>query len=955
MSSKASSSQKAGEKAPEPTTKPAETPKSAGIPRVPFDTAGYWESESKLNSDDRRDRYNGVSVVTLSDIPTWSDYAETIETPIDVDKMKSDLKKEFSKYEKAAVKMVGRLSDLGDRSMEKARLMSHDWDDEDLAVAWNEEALDFEASEELNSKVSIWRGDITVLEIDSIVNAANMAMRGGGGIDGRIHSVAGPSLLEECIELNGCKTGRTKVTRGHHLPARFILHTVGPRVQDSAHPLPHAKLAGCYKSCLDWVAKLELRSVAFCCISTGIFGYPIDAATHVALKTVRLWLQDPKNAASVDRIVFCCYNPPDYDLYEEMLQIYFPPILKNTDLVLPSSKKTSPLLTAFDEKITDAASLIHAIKTARNLLETPASAPEVDFRGLESLLSNLDKTTSKKFFKTTLPKIIELAKRRKELFADSSIPLLIQSIDTELELKPLQIACLMACAFLTIMPLQGIHNQAFSHFNCAGLWRGWEPSAESDSDALQSSAPVEVDGKAPSKKKKAKKNVVRSEAEATHIAALEANATARFGSLLAFFEQDFEEERIVKYLRQTVLPANPIDWRRANNKLAAMHVVNAPLQTAAAPQVALLPTFSNVSKAFFEHTPIMSRTDAFLWSVPESLVIGLLSSALLPNEVIHIEQLRPSKSMGLDEEGRFTFGAEATVNPAPLSHLLLVPQSTVSLPRHESSRFYIYDLLTRTIGALRTVKGGKKVAVQHWGHGPFARDHSAMLNLLVLLATSSFETLQAGETFKDKKKMAERLANCPELFLYSHEDGDTLGLQLHGFINVIESQKVQYQVILDSLLGVKILDVNLPETGTVLEQLTHRFANWKKEFKKYQKAKIKAEKEAEKAASKKAAARRKEIEAQKKQIAKDNKAKSAEAKNPKAKATSNSNGSASPKATANKPTAKPSAASAGSAEESEEKTTSQEHTEESEEVVSAQGSTDSSSETNDAKPTESSD
>ena len=846
--------------------------------------------------------------------------------------MKASLVKSFSKFERASTKMVARLSDLSDKSMEKMRLLSYDWDEEDLAVAWSDEKLDFEANEEINRKISLWRGDITVLEIDSIVNAANMAMRGGGGIDGRIHQMAGPSLLEECIELNGCKTGRTKATRGHNLPCQFILHTVGPRVSDDAHPLPHAKLTGCYSTCLDWVKKLGLRSVAFCCISTGIFGYPIDAATHVALKTVRLWLEDPENRASVDRIVFCVYNPPDLDTYEEMLQLYFPPVDRDTQVKIASTKKANPIDSALSEatNIKSSAALIDLIKRARQIED---GSPEADFGGLERLIGSLDKPTSKKFFSTILPKIIDLALQRKKLFSGADLPLLIQAIDTDLELTSVQVACLMACAFLTIQPTQSVHAQTFAAFNCAGLWKSWEPAPVADVEE-QSSAPVEVDGSEKKKKKKKKASMVLSDQEQANLVAMETNAVARFGALLAYFEQDFSEDRTVTYSRQTVLPArDPVDWRKANYKLAALHVINAPLQTAPAPQVAMLPTFSAVAKTLFEHAPIMSRTDAFLWTVPESLVVGLLASTLLPDEVIHIKNVSASKHVGLDEEGRYTFAADSTVNPTQLSHLLLVPQLTVSLPRHESSRFYIYDQLTRVIGALRTLPNGKKVAVQHWGHGLLARDHSATLNFLVLLATTSFETLSMGETFKDKKRLAERQAGCPELFLYSHDAGDTLGLQLQSFMNVIETQHVQYDIILASLLGNKILNVELPETGTVLEQLTHRFANWKKEYKKYQKEQMKLKRAADKEAAKKAAARRKEMEARRKAALKEAKSKRADdAKNPAkpadkaqkdpkdsngSKSTSKPNGAA-PSTASDKPKPKP--------QEEEEETGTESHT-----------------------------
>ncbi|XP_066923843.1 ADP-ribose glycohydrolase MACROD2-like isoform X1 [Clytia hemisphaerica] len=170
---------------------------------------------------------------------------------------------------------------------------------------------------DLASKVSLWQGDMTCLEIDAVVNAANESLLGGGGIDGAIHRAAGRSLVEECRTLNGCRTGFTKITGGHKLPARYILHTVGPRGEN------RRKLQECYESCLQIVRERNLKSIAFCCISTGIFGYPNENAAHVALSTVRNWLQ--KYGDEVDRIIFCVFLKTDFDIYSRLMgSKYFP-------------------------------------------------------------------------------------------------------------------------------------------------------------------------------------------------------------------------------------------------------------------------------------------------------------------------------------------------------------------------------------------------------------------------------------------------------------------------------------------------------------------------------------------------------------------------------------------------------------------------------------------------------
>uniref|UniRef100_A0A915K0S3 Macro domain-containing protein n=1 Tax=Romanomermis culicivorax TaxID=13658 RepID=A0A915K0S3_ROMCU len=170
----------------------------------------------------------------------------------------------------------------------------------------------------LNDRISIFQGDITKLEIDAIVNAANESLLGGGGVDGCIHRAAGPDLLQECRTLNGCKTGDAKITGGYKLPARHVIHTVGPIGENEE------KLTSCYETCLKISSEKDLKTVAFPCISTGIYGYPIVDATHVALKAVRNWLERNNNAEKIDRIIFCVFLDKDKYMYEQIAQLYFP-------------------------------------------------------------------------------------------------------------------------------------------------------------------------------------------------------------------------------------------------------------------------------------------------------------------------------------------------------------------------------------------------------------------------------------------------------------------------------------------------------------------------------------------------------------------------------------------------------------------------------------------------------
>ncbi|XP_023216309.1 uncharacterized protein LOC111618913 [Centruroides sculpturatus] len=171
-------------------------------------------------------------------------------------------------------------------------------------------------SNEINKKVSLFEGDITSLEIDSIVNAANNRLLGGGGVDGAIHRAAGSELKAECATLNGCETGNAKITGGYRLPAKYVIHTVGPIGEKPD------KLASCYQTSLNLVKENNLRSVAFPCISTGVYGYPNEKAAHVAIDVVRKWLNE--NANSIDRIIFCLFLKEDVKIYHRLMAEYFP-------------------------------------------------------------------------------------------------------------------------------------------------------------------------------------------------------------------------------------------------------------------------------------------------------------------------------------------------------------------------------------------------------------------------------------------------------------------------------------------------------------------------------------------------------------------------------------------------------------------------------------------------------
>ncbi|MDB6071104.1 MAG: macro domain protein [Verrucomicrobiales bacterium] len=159
------------------------------------------------------------------------------------------------------------------------------------------------------------QADITTLPVDAIVNAANSSLLGGGGVDGAIHRAAGPELVHECRLLGGCKTGDAKLTRGYNLPARFIIHTVGP-VWDGGTRGEAELLASCYQKSLALAENRGLTSIAFPCISTGIFGFPFRPAAQIAIQTAADFL---KTNPSLRDITFCCHSASDLQVYQELL------------------------------------------------------------------------------------------------------------------------------------------------------------------------------------------------------------------------------------------------------------------------------------------------------------------------------------------------------------------------------------------------------------------------------------------------------------------------------------------------------------------------------------------------------------------------------------------------------------------------------------------------------------
>ncbi|XP_021197517.3 macro domain-containing protein PG1779 [Helicoverpa armigera] len=222
--------------------------------------------------------YKNKTVVTLDMVDPWHNYTIRNKSIVDLKPIQDDLT-EFSKIK-----------------------------------------IDSSQNKALSQKVSIFKGDITQLEVGAIVNAANSMLRAGGGVDGAIHRAAGSYLQEECNTLGGCPTGEAKISGGYNLPAKYVIHTVGP--QDGSAEM----LRRCYKNSLTFHASHKIDSIAFPCISTGIYGFPNRLAAHIALAEARQFLE--KNDG-MDRIIFCLFMPIDVQIYETLMQLYFPVVDHN--------------------------------------------------------------------------------------------------------------------------------------------------------------------------------------------------------------------------------------------------------------------------------------------------------------------------------------------------------------------------------------------------------------------------------------------------------------------------------------------------------------------------------------------------------------------------------------------------------------------------------------------------
>lgn len=220
-------------------------------------------------------------------------------------------------------------------------------------------------SKALNDRVCLVRHDITKLRVGAITNAANRSLLGGGGIDGAIHSAAGPGLLDECRALDGCATGDAKATGAHRLPCGKVIHAVGPVYDDLAPEASEEKLTSAYNRVLQLAVENNCRTLALCGISTGIYGYPPREAAPVAISTVKKFLEGAQGKA-LERVVFVTWVKQDVDSYAEFLPVYFPPVDESSGA---KTEETGDVSTASKQEVAEAE------EVASKLPDVPKTEP----------------------------------------------------------------------------------------------------------------------------------------------------------------------------------------------------------------------------------------------------------------------------------------------------------------------------------------------------------------------------------------------------------------------------------------------------------------------------------------------------------------------------------------------------------------------------------------------------
>lgn len=238
-----------------------------------------------------------------------------------------------------------------------------------------------EPSKKFNDRIALYRGDITTLAVDAIVNAANKSLLGGGGVDGAIHRAAGRGLLEECRTLDGCPTGSAKITDAYDLPCRKVIHAVGPIYDGDPHGKSERALSGCYRRSLELACANDCRTIAFSAISTGVYGYPSKWAASTALQTVRQYLTE--GTSLIDKVIFVTFEEKDFKAYNELTPQFFPPV-KESPVVTDDKDSMAPhtdtksSAAGTDDKDLDLEAEDEARAVANELPDPPTTDPSSD-------------------------------------------------------------------------------------------------------------------------------------------------------------------------------------------------------------------------------------------------------------------------------------------------------------------------------------------------------------------------------------------------------------------------------------------------------------------------------------------------------------------------------------------------------------------------------------------------
>jgi hypothetical protein len=420
----------------------------------------------------------------------------------------------------------------------------------------------------------------------------------------------------------------------------YILDTVGPQVGGTSRHLPRAKLEGCYTSCLQLAEKHELRSVAFCSISTGIFSYPIDMASHTAMSTVRRWLESAENRAKVDRIIFCVFSDQDREVYERMMPVYFPPAVQPEIASLPCSDTDS--WTRIVEALRQPIGKVEQL--AEYLLNvSPRNSDVGSFKGY--LLENMTRKDSSAFLKKEFSKIAELALRLPQLFKVeahedgeasesgtvtldlSNLRLLVQGMPQQVKLSQEQVACLLACSFFGLLPQQSFHGQKFADPNLSGLFCS-HPEPKSPSEDL-------------------------------HFERAKKNQFAKIHCILHYFRRvlaTFPNEHELIFRRKVFEDSVP-DWRKGGEeRIVDAHDFQTTLaQSSQGGEFQLLATSRVPSDGVIATSPVVSRSDLRWFMNPELFIVSLLASELLPNESVEVRGVETFCDCQVDTDGVMYF------------------------------------------------------------------------------------------------------------------------------------------------------------------------------------------------------------------------------------------------------------------------------------------------------------